>query len=61
MLSKYESKVSTPHSPPQKDLKLKDFQVLKVIGVGSFAKVYMVKHEETLYAMKVISKDQLDE
>lgn len=41
---------------------LRDFQVLRVIGVGSFAKVYMVKHsvDDKIYAMKAISKDQLD-
>ncbi len=27
-------------------VKLKDFKVLKVIGVGSFGKVYLVKLEE---------------
>lgn len=38
---------------------LDDFQIKKVIGQGSFGKVYMVAHKTTgkTYAMKSIRKD----
>jgi serine/threonine protein kinase len=43
-------------------VKLKDFKVLKVIGVGSFGKVYLVKRgEDEIYAMKVINKMMLEQ
>jgi len=38
---------------------LDDFKILKVIGQGSFGKVYLVEHNTTqnIYAMKSIRKD----
>jgi serine/threonine protein kinase len=36
-----------------------DFKILKVIGRGSFGKVFLVKKKDTLkvYAMKVLKKE----
>ena len=38
-----------------------DFQTLKVVGRGSFGKVYLVrkKSDNKPYAMKILKKDQL--
>lgn len=38
-----------------------DFQTLKVVGRGSFGKVYLVrkKSDGKAYAMKILKKDQL--
>ena len=38
-----------------------DFLIVRVIGRGGFGKVYMVKKKSsgTVYAMKVLSKDQI--
>lgn len=42
---------------------LEDFEVLKVVGQGAFAKVYQVRKRGTseVYAMKVIRKDKIME
>ena len=38
---------------------IEDFTILKVIGRGSFGKVYLVRHksDEKIYAMKTLKKD----
>ena len=38
-----------------------DFDYIKVIGRGSFGKVYLVRKKDTRvpYAMKILRKDQL--
>lgn len=66
MLVKLQSvdETSTTKSSVQKT----DFQIVKVIGRGSFGKVYLVKHNilGTYHAMKSVKKelvlktDQLD-
>lgn len=44
------------------DIKLENFEILKVIGRGSFAKIYLVKkhiegsNEVFYYALKVLKK-----
>ncbi len=40
-------------------IELKDFEVLKMLGRGSFGKVYLckLKGKDKLYAMKTIRKD----
>ena len=44
---------------PNKKISLSDFELIKVIGRGSFGKVYMVKRNgtENYYAMKKLKKD----
>lgn len=48
-------------SPSGKRTTLQDFQMLQVIGRGSFGKVVLVGHKETkkLYAMKILSKENI--
>lgn len=50
-------------SSPKFDVKLEDFNILKVIDKGSFGKVFLVELRSTgkLYAMKRIRKDILIE
>jgi ribosomal protein S6 kinase beta len=42
---------------------IEDFEVLKVVGQGAFAKVYQVRKKGTseIYAMKVMRKDKIME
>ena len=42
-----------------KEISPEDFKILKVVGRGSFAKVYMVRKKDNgkVYAMKCIHKD----
>lgn len=42
-----------------KETALEDFKIVKMIGKGTFGKVYLVQHNQTeqLYAMKCIRKD----
>jgi len=42
-------------------INLEDFHIMKVIGRGTFGKVYMVKKKDTneIYAMKVLKKSVL--
>jgi|JI9StandDraft_2_1071091.scaffolds.fasta_scaffold908597_1 p70 ribosomal S6 kinase len=44
-----------------KAVNLEEFHILKVIGWGTFGKVYMVKQKETneIYAMKVLKKEEI--
>lgn len=44
---------------PSKKVSMEDFTILKVIGRGSFGKVYLVRHNESQlpYAMKILKKD----
>ena len=40
---------------------MEDFQIIKVIGRGSFGKVYLVRKKDngTIYAMKTLKKDTI--
>jgi hypothetical protein len=57
------SPVVSPRSPSvdAKEISIKDFDLIKVIGQGSFSKVCLVKKKDTgkLYAMKVLQKSEL--
>ena len=46
---------------PNKKISKNDFYILKVIGRGSFGKVYLVRKKDSgkPYAMKILKKDQL--
>lgn len=46
-----------------KAVNIEDFKILKVIGWGTFGKVYMVKKVDTeeVYAMKVLKKEEIVE
>ena len=46
---------------PGNKISKNDFLILKVIGRGSFGKVYLVRKKDTgiAYAMKILKKDQL--
>jgi serine/threonine protein kinase len=46
-----------------KDVSLDEFHIMKVIGWGTFGKVYMVKQKDTgeIYAMKVLKKEEIVE
>jgi RAC serine/threonine-protein kinase len=57
---KYAPKPNQPASAkkPQKAVNAEDFDLLQVIGEGSFGKVYQVRKKDTakIYAMKVLNK-----
>ena len=44
-----------------KKTSIEDFEVIKLLGEGAYAKVYQVKHKATnrIYAMKVIVKEYM--
>jgi Protein kinase domain len=52
------SSSSVPIPQPQRYVSPKDFELLKVIGMGSFGKVLQVRNKSTgtIHAMKIISK-----
>jgi len=54
-----EEKAKTPRAPVK--VTAEDFQLLKVIGKGSFGKVMQVKKKDTgkIYAMKVLQKEAI--
>ena len=43
----------------KQDANLEDFKIVKLIGKGTFGKVYLVEHQSSkkLFAMKCIRKD----
>lgn len=49
----------TRHST--REMTIEDFTILRVIGRGSFGKVYLVKkvNSEQVYAMKTLKKDMV--
>ena len=46
---------------PGQKISVDDFEYIKVVGRGSFGKVYLVKKKDTqmVYAMKILKKGQL--
>jgi serine/threonine protein kinase len=62
--SKVDSRASqTPAEPAKKMVVLEDFDILKVIGRGSFGKVLQVRKKDNkkIYAMKVLNKKSIIE
>ncbi|XP_059164218.1 protein kinase C iota type-like isoform X3 [Physella acuta] len=62
--SSWTAKVeSNPGNPDSGQLTLDHFQLLRVIGRGSYAKVLQVEHKKTkrIYAMKVIKKELVND
>ena len=55
------SKTESPSAQLQTNLKFSDFEIIKVLGEGSFGKVFRVKKRDSgvIYAMKSMSKKQL--
>ncbi len=53
------SKDLTRHST--REVTIEDFTILRVVGRGSFGKVYLVKkvNSEQVYAMKTLKKDMV--
>ncbi len=53
--------LSLSFSHAKTKIKPSDFKILKVLGQGSFGKVYLVRHlrDQSVYAMKVMRKDVL--
>jgi protein-serine/threonine kinase len=45
----------------KKIISIEDFEMLKVLGMGAYGKVFLVKKQkkDTLYAMKVIKKERI--
>lgn len=46
----------------QEPAKLEDFKTIRIVGQGSYGKVYLVgnsQHSDQRYAMKIIRKDLL--
>lgn len=58
-----EKTVTCNNGVVKKSLGVEDFEVLKLVGQGTFGKVYQVRKRDTLqiYAMKVIRKDRVIE
>ena len=46
---------------PKRTISLESFQIIKVIGKGSFGKVFLVRHKArgTMHALKVLKKDYI--
>lgn len=62
-MSNADTRASTKGAPPidhfSSTINKQDFKILKVIGRGSFGKVYLVqkKDNDKLFAMKTLKKD----
>ncbi len=60
-MSNYSTAASSTKSSGVKEISKRDFRILRVIGRGSFGKVFLVqkKGSEKLYAMKVLRKENI--
>ena len=61
---KTENDINTPLiSQEEPQIQESDFEKLKLLGKGSFGKVYLIRQKKTekLYAMKILSKEYLKE
>lgn len=49
------------HSSPSQLVRREDFDLLSVLGMGAFGKVWRVRHKETkhIYAMKIMKKTSI--
>jgi serum/glucocorticoid-regulated kinase 2 len=50
-----------PAQAPKRTINLEAFEIIRVVGKGSFGKVFLVREKanQTLYAMKVLKKDYI--
>ena len=51
----------TQSQSPSNSISIEDFQVLKLLGKGSFGKVLLVKYlnNNNIYAMKILKKEEI--
>ena len=42
------------------NVKLAEFERVKLLGRGSFGKVFLVKRKDRVYAMKILNKYEID-
>ena len=61
IMSTHSSLGQTDKNYSSKEICIDDFQIIKVIGRGSFGKVYLVqkKDDKNTYAMKSLKKDMV--
>lgn len=62
-IKKAKAEAGTTDADTKKEVKVDDFDMLKVLGKGSYGKVQLVRHKGSgqIYAMKSISKQLLSE
>ena len=61
MEKEYSEFVSNVEKGAQEKVDLEDFDLIKVLGIGAYGKVFLVmkKTNERYYAMKVIKKERI--
>ena len=55
----YDGRSASGASAKEKNIDISDFELMKVVGRGSFGKVYMAKKKDTkqIFAVKTLKKD----
>ena len=59
--NKYSALAKADPNYSSQDISIEDFQIIKVIGRGSFGKVYLVQKKDSgeVFAMKSLKKDMV--